>query len=86
MIPVIVAILVLLNGKPIEFKDAQPFVKDGRVMVPLRGVFEEMGASVEYSAPEKSVKLSAARLKLEFRWTTRTVLQAAVYPIRTTKI
>jgi hypothetical protein len=40
---------VTLNGAPVSLNPA-PQERDGRVFVPLRGVFERLGASVVYSA------------------------------------
>lgn len=37
-----------VDGAVVEFPDAQPVMVNNRVMVPLRGVFEKMNASVEY--------------------------------------
>ena len=42
-------VTVKLNGRPLTLNPA-PIVREGRVFVPLRGVFEQMGASVVYSA------------------------------------
>jgi hypothetical protein len=61
----IIAILVMLNGKPVEFKDAKPFIENQSVMVPLRGVFEAMGASVDYSAPTGDVFVRGNRKFVE---------------------
>ena len=36
---------VYIDGKEVEF-DVQPQVIDGRTMVPIRAIFEKMGASV----------------------------------------
>ncbi|MFZ0032921.1 MAG: stalk domain-containing protein [Candidatus Cybelea sp.] len=49
--PAVVAqtVTVKLNGRPLSLNPA-PIVREGRVFVPLRGVFEQMGASVVYSA------------------------------------
>jgi len=32
-------------------------IEDGRMLVPLRGVFEQLGASVEWYAPTRTVKV-----------------------------
>ena len=42
-------VTVQLNGQALYLSPA-PIVREGRVFVPLRGVFEHMGASVVYSA------------------------------------
>jgi hypothetical protein len=52
---ILLAIIVMLNGKTIEFKDAKPFLEAGRVMIPLRGVFEKMGARVRYEPKAKDI-------------------------------
>ncbi len=41
------AITVVVNGQQVQF-DQPPIERSGRVFVPLRGVFEKMGASVVY--------------------------------------
>src|SRR5215472_9735145 len=43
------AVSVRLNGQAL-FLSPAPIVREGRVFVPLRGIFERMGASVVYSA------------------------------------
>ena len=40
------ALSVRLDGQPMSFADAQPVLKDGRVYVPYRAVFEALGAEV----------------------------------------
>lgn len=42
------SVTVVVNGRPVQF-DQPPVVQAGRVFVPLRGVFERLGASVVYS-------------------------------------
>lgn len=46
-------ISVLLNGNPIAF-DVAPQIIDGRTMVPIRAIFESMGAVVEWDAATSS--------------------------------
>ncbi len=41
------SINVMYHGKLIEF-DAEPYFLNGRIMVPIRAIFESMGASVEW--------------------------------------
>jgi Copper amine oxidase N-terminal domain len=41
-------VTVVLNGQTMSF-DQPPIVQAGRVFVPLRGVFEQLGASVVYA-------------------------------------
>jgi hypothetical protein len=49
------AIIVLVNGAPVRFTDAKPYVESNTLMVPLRGVFEKLGANVQYSAAADGV-------------------------------
>ncbi len=47
-------ITVELDGKPIEF-DVKPEIIDGRTMVPLRKIFEEIGALVKWDSDTQTV-------------------------------
>jgi hypothetical protein len=42
------SVTIVVNGQPVTF-DQPPIVRAGRVFVPLRGVFEQLGASVVYA-------------------------------------
>lgn len=42
------SVTVIVNGQPVNFTQP-PIVRAGRVFVPLRGVFEQLGASVVYA-------------------------------------
>ena len=42
------SVTVIVNGQTMNFTQP-PIVRAGRVFVPLRGVFEQLGASVVYS-------------------------------------
>ncbi len=42
------SVTVIVNGQTMNF-DQPPIVRNGRVFVPLRGVFEQLGASVVYA-------------------------------------
>jgi hypothetical protein len=46
---------VTMNGEPLSFPGAQPEVIAGHTYVPLRGVFEKMGADVQWDAGKQSV-------------------------------
>lgn len=39
---------VILDGKNLSFEDAVPIIEEGRTLVPLRAIFEAMGAKVEW--------------------------------------
>ena len=47
-------IQVLLNGAPIAF-DQPPVIENGRTLVPLRAIFEAMGADVEWDNATRTV-------------------------------
>lgn len=44
-----------VDGQPVHFRDVQPMMVGGRVMVPLRGVFEHMGANVQWFPETRTV-------------------------------
>lgn len=48
-------ISVVLNGRVLDLGSTPPTQVGGRVLVPLRGVFESLGASVNYDAPTSTV-------------------------------
>ncbi|MGO8672466.1 MAG: copper amine oxidase N-terminal domain-containing protein [Capsulimonadaceae bacterium] len=43
-------ISVAVNGSPVSFTGVAPMETNGAVLVPLRGVFQAMGASVDYNS------------------------------------
>ncbi|HEY4003446.1 MAG TPA: copper amine oxidase N-terminal domain-containing protein [Candidatus Xenobia bacterium] len=47
-------ISVLVNGQPVAF-DQPPIMVGGRVLVPLRGVFQQLGATVVYNPADRSI-------------------------------
>lgn len=48
---------VNLNGNPVEFSNQSPVVVDGRTLIPLRGVFEKIGYSINWDADTKTASL-----------------------------
>ncbi|MFZ5595562.1 MAG: copper amine oxidase N-terminal domain-containing protein [Bacillota bacterium] len=51
-------ILVMVNGEAIYFPDAKPYVNsDGRAMVPVRFVAEELGADVGWNNATQTVSI-----------------------------
>jgi len=57
-------IRVTVNGDPINFAGAQPRQVNGRVLVPLRGVLEKMGAVVDWDAASQTVTATKGSLDL----------------------
>lgn len=53
---------VLVDGKQLVF-DQQPYIEEGRVMLPMRIIFQELGASVSY----KDRKIEAKRGDITIR-------------------
>jgi len=51
-------ISVTLNGEAIDFADQAPEIVEGRTLVPLRAIFEALGASVEWDQATKTVTSS----------------------------
>lgn len=56
-------ITVYVDGKKVEFPDAQPQMIDGRIFVPIRFVAEALGATVERDAKTNSVYITSSRLQ-----------------------
>lgn len=48
-------IKVSVDGQPVEFRGQDPTYTNGRVLVPLRGVFEELGATVQWNPAGRMV-------------------------------
>ncbi|RUS44940.1 copper amine oxidase N-terminal domain-containing protein [Cohnella sp. AR92] len=57
-------IQVILNGKRIAFVDAKPVTDNGRVLVPLRVVSENLGAKVDYSNNVVTITQGSSVVKL----------------------
>ena len=51
---------IFVDGNPLEF-DVQPRIINGRTMVPLRTIFEAMGATVEWDAHTQTVTATSER-------------------------
>lgn len=51
-------IAVSVNGTRVSFPVGQPMEWKGHVMVPLRGVFEQMGGKVLWNSSSQSVSIS----------------------------
>jgi len=51
--PVLGAPTVLLDGRQLSF-DVPPMIENGRTLVPLRAIFEAMGATVSWDDPTKT--------------------------------
>ncbi|MBC7808653.1 MAG: hypothetical protein H7145_21170 [Akkermansiaceae bacterium] len=49
------AIRVSVNGAEVNFGLGEPVEADGRILVPMRGVFEALGASVKYDVDTQTI-------------------------------
>lgn len=58
-------ISVVVDGTPIVFTGQQPAEVDGHVLVPLRGVFEMLGASVEWDPATQSITARKGRTRVK---------------------
>ncbi|WP_242611815.1 stalk domain-containing protein [Fictibacillus sp. BK138] len=68
-------ITVQINGKTFSY-DENAYLKDGRTFVPVRGVFEELEATVNYNASTGEIKATRwdRRVTLKVGSTTATVV------------
>ncbi len=53
-------IKVKLNGNEISFPDQEPMIKDGRTLVPVRAIFEALGAEVSWLPSAQKVVANTA--------------------------
>lgn len=49
------AIRVSVNGGDVDFGGGEPVESDGRILVPMRGVFEALGAEVKYDVGTQTI-------------------------------
>ncbi len=63
---------VIVNGQPMSF-DQPPIERAGRVFVPLRGVFERLGASVVYANGQINATGNGRTVSLQIGSTNATV-------------
>jgi len=50
-------ITVMIDGQRVNFTDQQPIIVDNRTLVPVRGVFEQLGFTVEWSETSQTATL-----------------------------
>ena len=58
-------IRVVIDGQPLQFGDQQPTEINGRVLVPLRGIFEKLGATVEWDRSTETIRASKNGLRVK---------------------
>lgn len=68
------ALQVTVDQQPVMF-DQAPVMQEGRVLVPLRGVFESLGAEVTYLAPSHTIQATRGSTQVQLTLGSR---QAAI--------
>ncbi len=48
-------IKVFVNGNEVQFTETEPFIENDRTLVPMRAIFEALGAAVEWDEETKTV-------------------------------
>lgn len=67
-------ITVRVNGNAVAFADARPQRVEGRVLVPLRGVLEEIGADISWNEATQTVKANMGERTIQLTLGRRTAL------------
>jgi len=74
-------VIVILDGRRLSFEVA-PFLVNGRVLVPLRAIFEELGASIDWDNAKKTVKATKGDAVVELALgSTSPTVNGSVVPI-----
>ncbi len=66
-------VTVLVDGRPINFADSPPRSVGGRLLVPLRAIFEALGATVDFSGGQVRAQRGPTQLQLQIGSTQATV-------------
>jgi len=67
-------ISVTVDGKDVNFSNAGPRRQDGRVLVPLRGVFQKLGAQVDWRAAKREIYATNGTNTVDLRIGDRTAM------------
>jgi L,D-peptidoglycan transpeptidase YkuD (ErfK/YbiS/YcfS/YnhG family) len=68
---VLYPVKVKVNGKEVDF-DVHPRIVDGRTLVPVRAIFEEMGAKVSWDEKEHTVTITRGSSKVVLKIGSKT--------------
>jgi len=60
-------ILVFVNGQSVQFEGTRPMMMGDHIMVPLRGIFEKMGANVDWRSQDQMVMAQRGQTRVELR-------------------
>ena len=66
-------VAVQVNGENVTFPNASPEVTNGRTMVPMRAVLEELGATVDYAEDTRTVTATLGDISLTHVIDTNTI-------------
>jgi hypothetical protein len=55
---------VLVNNEQIHFQEVLPVIRDSRVLIPLRGVFEKLGFDIQWDADANTATLVKGELNI----------------------
>lgn len=58
-------ITVLLDGRELDFGNVEPQIINGRTMVPMRVIFEELGCTINWDATTKSISASKGIVNID---------------------
>lgn len=64
---------VTIDGETVDFPDQQPVILNGRTLVPVRGVFEKLGAEVSYLEEADAVQIVYEDITIDFPIGSQTV-------------
>lgn len=56
---------VILNGQPLTFQDTVPTIENGRTLVPLRTIFESLGALVQWDGNTQTVTATKGNTEIK---------------------
>lgn len=70
---IIYGVQVMVDGEKVDFPDQQPLIADDRTLVPVRGVFEKLGAKVSYLEESESVQIIYETITINFPIGSKTV-------------
>lgn len=60
-----VSAAVRINGKCVKFSDQYPIIENGRTLIPIRAVSEELGAEVEWDGEKRRVYIDKDGTEIE---------------------
>ena len=66
---------VTVDGKKVVFPDAKPFIdENGRTLIPVRFVTEDLGATVEWNAQDREVYITKESTRIMIRIDERNIV------------